>query len=339
MKTLKIFGLLFFIITLIILSIPQTTYIYYLNKIEKPIPPATITISEEDALNLWEKYEKNREIKLEELGPYDIIYSFVKVIFLEAENKNKAFPSGSRIISIVVRNSLNDYLIKESILTTGLSEYALSIWISRNWTEKQILEKLLEIENRKINREYNLNKILEFFSSKKIPDHCVYCFNEEHKLLYDFIKSYKTKNLSGIIKANQALSDHKIILNLSEEISKSKREQATTFVKNNSSFFELYLKTILKYSEKDINGINNFTLLFSAADGWFAEDLENRLYLFIKSNTENFVQDINKIEDSINIMHFETTPFSEDRELQNKLLKFCKKHKNCDTVRKLINRI
>ena len=75
MKLLKIFGFIFLGIFLIILSIPQITYIYYNIKIEKPVPPKKITISEEDALNLWERYEKNREIKIKELGPYSYLFS------------------------------------------------------------------------------------------------------------------------------------------------------------------------------------------------------------------------------------------------------------------------
>jgi len=196
MKLLKIFGFIFLGIFLIILSIPQITYTYYNIKIEKPDPPKKITISEEDALNLWENNEKNREIRFEELGPYKFVYSFARMVFLLMKNegvvnKDRAFPYGSRLILIVIRNSMYDYLIKESILTKVLSEYTLAIWISRNWTEKQILEKLMEIENMEVNREYYFDRIAELLNTEELPDRCLYCFNKDHKQFFRLIKEYR----------------------------------------------------------------------------------------------------------------------------------------------------
>lgn len=327
---------------MIFLSIPQITYLYYIYKIEEPIPPAEITISDEDALNLWEKYEKNREIKVEKSGPYKVIYSFCRTIYSEIKDKGSInsymfFPSGSKITAIVVRNAFYKYLSNQRIFSRILSEYTLSIWMSRNWNEKQILQIMMDIENRDINRKYNLKEIIEFLDLKEQPDYCIYCFNEEHKLLFQFIKDYKNKRFDKISEDNKKLFIKKIVLELNEEISKNENvyfhgKIVKKFKEEHGSFFELYVKTILEYAKQNIDGLNSYALLFPVVYGWYGEELEERLYQFIKNNPEYVVQNIDKIKESINLMSFDTTQFKSDKELRKTLYVKCKEHNNCKDI-------
>lgn len=184
MKLLKITGFVFLGLFIIVMLIPQITYLYYISKIEKPVPPEKITISEEDALNLWEKYEKNREINVERLNPYSI---FPPLFQYAAYGVREKTPKGFKVTNMIAKKHCQKL---RSVFSWHYCRMSTGIWLSRNWNEKQIMQEIMEID--------------EQYKSKKNNDQ----FNEKDfdTLLNELVSVAENYPSAGISKNEREIS-------------------------------------------------------------------------------------------------------------------------------------
>jgi hypothetical protein len=109
----------------------------------RPTLPVNLKMDSNLMKRVWhEAAEKGGIVEIEPLTPY----SYLMPIFTGKSQIGK----GSRIAMLVVRDFKTNHFKNRRMLVGHLSSAALIIWLTRNWTQEQLLAKAFEIQgNRK----------------------------------------------------------------------------------------------------------------------------------------------------------------------------------------------
>jgi hypothetical protein len=143
-QTESIIGLSVALIISFALLAPWVLYAVGLSHIEgRPTLPVNVKMDSTLAKRVWhEAGEKGDIIEIEPLTPY----SYLMAIFTGKSQIGR----GSKIVMFVVRDFRTNHLKNRRMLVGHLSSAALIIWLTRNWTQEQLLAKAFEIQsNRK----------------------------------------------------------------------------------------------------------------------------------------------------------------------------------------------
>lgn len=113
------------------------------NVVGRPTLPANIHISEDDAGALWTEFEEEGPIKVQKLSPW----SYIMMIIRQDPIKHK--PPGLNLAWQVARSHNQQNLKDQRMLFWHLSGMSLAVWLTRNWTTKDIVTKIYILQQER----------------------------------------------------------------------------------------------------------------------------------------------------------------------------------------------
>lgn len=113
------------------------------NVVGRPTLPANIHFSEDGADALWAEYGEEGPIKVQKLSPWSYIMMMIR------EDPLKYKPPGLNLAWQVARSYNQQNLKNQRMLFWHLSGISLTIWLTRNWTTKDILAKIYTLRQER----------------------------------------------------------------------------------------------------------------------------------------------------------------------------------------------
>jgi len=149
MKIKRLFIILFsiiFIVGLILfISCPYLFYTYGLNRINELPKPLNIKIDKSVRQKIWLDYQGEGSPKMVKVSPYDSMYSIICLnqasIVQDMKKCYNKYP-GFRHAQIFAVYYLRESEKHSKQLLWEFSAFALSIWLTKNWSIDDILNGL-----------------------------------------------------------------------------------------------------------------------------------------------------------------------------------------------------
>jgi len=135
----------FLISVIATVSVPWLLYAIGLMNVSGRPERATISITDVEAERIWYELRETGPVQVARIGPWDYV-----LLFISAEPLN-AHP-GMKAAGFIARDYNSGKLNDKRMAFWHLSGAAITIWLSRNWTTREILSKVKEITNRNRNR-------------------------------------------------------------------------------------------------------------------------------------------------------------------------------------------
>jgi len=116
----------------------------------KPVPPDDISYTESQAQEVWANREQAFPIELRRITPWH----FYHLVWCSRDDAHiedylscgDQYP-GLRAAGYVSKRFLVGHLKHEGLMWRYLSRTALTIWISRNWSEQQLVAELIRLKH------------------------------------------------------------------------------------------------------------------------------------------------------------------------------------------------
>jgi hypothetical protein len=104
------------------------------NVAELPLPPNNPSVA--DIEDIWQKLREHGPIVIEPLSPHGYILALVS---------NNSLPSGAKVAWFVARNYNTNNLKNKRMLWWHISGAALTIWLTRHWSQEQLFAEVRKI--------------------------------------------------------------------------------------------------------------------------------------------------------------------------------------------------
>lgn len=113
------------------------------NVVGRPSLPANVHISEDDAQALWAEFGEGGQIKVQKLSPWSYIMMMIR------KDPLKYKPPGLNLAWQVARSHNQQNLKNQRMLFWHLSGMSLTVWLTRNWTTKDIVTKIYTLQQER----------------------------------------------------------------------------------------------------------------------------------------------------------------------------------------------
>jgi len=119
------------------------------NMDTKPVPPEGIVFTESQARAVWEERGELPPIYMQAITPlhfYHLIWcSRNDTDFEDFLSCGVEYP-GLQAAAYIAKRHLVDHVRQRGLIWRYLSRSALSIWITRNWSEDEVIAELLRLK-------------------------------------------------------------------------------------------------------------------------------------------------------------------------------------------------
>ena len=124
----------------LILTLPCAVYVVGLLNINgRPVVSNQIQITDEEIMSTWTKVGEVDYVYITKLSPY----YYVRLLL------GGSFVPGERIAWVVSRDYAASNLKSNRMIFWHISSAALTIWLTRNWSARELLQKAYEIQKLK----------------------------------------------------------------------------------------------------------------------------------------------------------------------------------------------
>jgi len=134
-------GRIFFISVVAIASVPWLLYAIGLMNVSGRPEHATLSITDAEAERLWNELREIGPVQVSRIGPWDY------VLLIISDEPLKGHP-GMKAAGFLAGHYNSGNIYNKRMAFWHLSNAAITIWLSRNWTTREILSKVKEINNR-----------------------------------------------------------------------------------------------------------------------------------------------------------------------------------------------
>ncbi len=110
------------------------------NVVGRPTLPANVHISDDVANTLWTEFGERGPIKVQKLSPWSYIMMMIR------EDPLKYKPPGLNMAWQVARSHNQNNLKNQRMMFWHLSGMSLTVWLTRNWTAKDIVAKIYTLQ-------------------------------------------------------------------------------------------------------------------------------------------------------------------------------------------------
>ncbi len=147
MKKAIFWGIL--ILSLLGAGLPMGAYWLGLeNSVGRPVPPKSLTFSRTTAATVWRQRQEVFPIALRPITPWH----FYELLWCSKDDRSledfltcdEKYP-GLRASAYIAKAYLKDKMRREGLVWRYLSRTALAIWISRNWSDRELVAELIRI--------------------------------------------------------------------------------------------------------------------------------------------------------------------------------------------------
>ena len=119
------------------------------NTVGRPTAPRSVTVAKTSAAEVWKLRKEPFPIALRPITPWH----FYELLWCSRDDDtledfltcNGKYP-GLRASAYVAKAYLKDNMKQEGVVWRYLSRTALAIWISRNWSARELVAELIRIE-------------------------------------------------------------------------------------------------------------------------------------------------------------------------------------------------
>jgi hypothetical protein len=134
----------------IVVAIPAGAYWAGMdNALGKPIPPDAVRYSETQAREVWVERELASRIAVRRVTPwhfYHLIWCSRNDAHIEDYLSCGDEYPGLRAAGYVAKRFLAGHLKEDGLMWRYLSRTALTIWITRNWSEQELVAELIRLK-------------------------------------------------------------------------------------------------------------------------------------------------------------------------------------------------
>lgn len=124
---------------LLLLLLPWGAYWIGMSNLDEfPLPPSQISITEVEKRNLWNQLREKGAINIQKQTPYEIAFSFFS-------GGEREMTNGKYVTSYIAKNFAREHLKDKRNFYAQLTIASLTVWITRNWTADQILQRANEL--------------------------------------------------------------------------------------------------------------------------------------------------------------------------------------------------
>ena len=120
------------------------------NTVRRPTAPRPVTVAKTSATEVWKLRKETFPIALRPITPwhfYELLWCSrdddTLEDFLTCEGK---YP-GLRASAYVAKAYLKDNVKQDGVVWRYLSRTALAIWLSRNWSTRELVSELIRLED------------------------------------------------------------------------------------------------------------------------------------------------------------------------------------------------
>lgn len=120
-------------LSVLCLATPAALYAWGLSLVEaRPVPPANL-VTAKQGLDAWQYIEDDPSgPHVPKLNPWTVAFHYLRT----------TRPTDSLTLQILARNHVRDHLQDYRVIAWHISVASIAIWVSRNWTEEQVLAEL-----------------------------------------------------------------------------------------------------------------------------------------------------------------------------------------------------